>query len=373
MKWMKRVLLPVFILLMLAPVCGQNSAEEFDPEQIDIFSFDPTEQAVSVQTDYRERAYTFYQEGRFDQAAKYYLAHLKFNPEDASSWYNLSCSFGLLGDAKEAAKYLKVAYKKGFRDLGHIRSDKDFDSVRTAKTFTAALDSLQIWNEKEAFYKGTMEYMPIRQYINYWVHLPKDFDAAKQYTLLIGMHGYGDVATNFSGLWRHISGENIIFVVPEAPYPFPESKNAAFSWAPFTPMESKTSEKAYTLVDDYIVQLARQMEKTYKIKQTWLLGFSQGAYFGYMHAIKNPGVFDGLIACGGGLVTDVFKDKEYRKAKKLQIIISHGRQDRIVDYSEAEKAFGVLKGKGLKVTLLDFEGGHSVSPAVFDEFINRIK
>ena len=159
--------------------------------------FDPTEQVTTPTTNYRDKAYGFYQEGNFEQAARYYLAYLKNNPEDAGSWYNLSCCYGLLGGAKEAAKYLKIAYKKGFKDLNHIRMDKDFDSVKTAKTFTAALDSLQIWNEKEAFYKGKMEYFAVHQYIPYWIHLPKDFDAKKEYSLMIGLHGYGDVDHQF--------------------------------------------------------------------------------------------------------------------------------------------------------------------------------
>lgn len=373
MKGMRRVLLMGFILLMLVPVFGQNNSEEFNPELIDIFSFDPTEQVSSQPTDYRQTAYGFYQEGKFDQAARYYLAHLKFNPDDASSWYNLSCSFGLLGEAKEAARYLKIAYKKGFKDLQHIRTDKDFDKVKTAKTFTAALDSLQMWSEKEAFYKGKMEYFAVKQYLPYWVHLPRNYDPAKKYTLLIGLHGFGDIAPRFANLLRYIDGEDIIFVVPEAPYAFPDNDKAAFSWTPFADFNSKTSQSANAMLEKYVIDLTKHLAKQFKVKQTWLLGFSQGAYAGYVLSIKNPKVFDGLIACGGGLRTELLKNKDYRAARNLDIIISHGRQDKVVDFSEADKSFSLLVSKGMKVTLHAFEGGHSVSPAVFEELLKRIR
>ena len=181
------------------------------------------------------------------------------------------------------------------------------------------------------------------------------------------------LTTNFSGLWKYLVDENVILVIPEAPYAIPESKNAGFSWNPHTDMQSKTAETSYTMLDEYIIDLTRNLEKKYNIKQTWLLGFSQGAYMGYMLALKNPKLYDGLVACGGGLVTNVFKDKDYKKARKVKVIISHGKQDKVIDYAEAEKAYTVLKEKNLDVTLDSFEGGHSVSYTAFEEFLRRIK
>ena len=369
---MRSAFLLVVLMLAAGLVGGQTHNLQLDPEKIDIYSFDPSEQASAPQTNYGQRAYEFYQEGKFDQAARYYLAHLSSNPDDATGLYNLSCCFGLLGEAKEAAKYLKIAFKKGFKDLDHIRRDKDFDQVRTAKTFTAAMDSLQIWSGKEALFKGRMEYFPIRQHIPYWVHLPQNYNPAKKYTLLIGLHGYGDAATRFSGLWRYLIDKDVIFVVPEAPYAFPENKNAAFSWTPFVDLKSKTAQTSNANLEKYIIELTKHLTKQYNVNQTWLLGFSQGAYTGYIISLTNPRYFNGLLACGGGLITDLLKNKDYKAARKLDIIISHGKQDRVVDYSEAEKAYAVLRSKGLAVSLHDFEGGHTVSPAVFDRFFEKI-
>ena len=94
---------------------------------------------------------------------------------------------------------------------------------------------------------------------------------------------------------------------------------------------------------------------------------------GYLVTIKNPKTFNGLLACGGGLVTDALKGGDYKKAKKLKVIISHGKADTIVDPMEASKAYNVLKEKGFDVKLLEFDGGHSVSPAACRELLDRLQ
>jgi predicted esterase len=161
--------------------------------------------------------------------------------------------------------------------------------------------------------------------------------------------------------------------VPEAPYAFTEGDNAAFSWEPFAVNESKTAAKAFSWLDEYITDLAEYIQSKHKINQTWLFGFSQGAYFSYILALKNPKDFDGVIACGGGLITKAFKEKDYKASKKMKILISHGTQDKAVAFEEGQKAYDLLKNKGLNVTLQSFEGGHTVDPKVFKSFREMIK
>jgi predicted esterase len=103
------------------------------------------------------------------------------------------------------------------------------------------------------------------------------------------------------------------------------------------------------------------------------MGFSQGAYFGYMLALKNPDEFNGLLACGGGLVTEVFTEKDYKKGKSVKVIISHGKQDNVVPFEEATKAYDILKAKGYDVTLQEFEGAHRVSPDGMKLMLDSLK
>jgi phospholipase/carboxylesterase len=312
---------------------------------------------------YMEKAYDAYTKSDFETAAKYYLYYLQSNPDDATSWYNLSCCYGLLNKPELAAKYLKVAYKAGFTDTNHIAQDTDFTIVRNDAVFQNAVDSLKTWNERKEYYMGKMEYFPSSSYIPYWIHLPKTFNPANSYTLVIGLHGYGDKAYAFTNLWKQMESENIIFVVPEAPYPFIEGNNAGFSWMPFVGHEDKLYEKSFVKLNDFIKDLTKNIQSNYKINQTWLFGFSQGAYYSYLLGLKNPKLFTGIVVNGGGLVTDNISAKDFKAAKYLKILISHGKQDKVVPFTEGQQAYDLLKSKGFyHVTLQDFEGGHTISP-----------
>ncbi len=372
-----KVRLLILLLLVSAYCFAQDNAAAhtsmLEPEHIDIYTFDPSTPVGDEVKAFAATAYDAYGKGDFETAAKYYMVYLKSYPQDANSWYNLACCFGLMDKPNLAAKYLKLAYKAGFNNVDHIRKDKDFDKVKTNKTFSGVVDSIITWSEKKTYYTGKMEYFGAKTLLPYWIHLPKNYDADKSYTLLIGLHGFGGKANNFSALWKYLEDDDVIFVVPEAPYAFTEGENAAFSWEPFVQRESKTSLKAFNWLDDYITDLAEQIRKQYRVKQTWLFGFSQGAYYGYMLALKNPKDFDGLIACGGGLVTEIFKEKDYKASKKMKIIISHGTNDNVVAFTEGQKAYDVLKKKGLNVILQTFEGAHSIDPKVFNTFKEMLK
>jgi predicted esterase len=373
MNGLKTAVITVLFMLVISVCLAQETQGFTKPEDIDIYKFDPMQGKNADNKELAMQGYEYYQKGDYENAARYYLAYLQNSPDDATSWYNLSCCFGLLGNAEFAGKYLMIAYKKGFTDVGHVEQDTDFTKVRDEQDFVNAVDSLKTWNDKKAFYLGKMEYFPSKHMLPYWIHFPKNYDKTKPATLLIGMHGNGDKAYSFSYIWKYIEDSNVIFVIPEAPYPFVDGDKAAFSWRPHVPMESKTSELAYGMVNDYIMDLQEDMESKYKINQTWLMGFSQGAYFGYMLALKNPDEFDGLLACGGGLVTEVFTEKDYKKGNSVKVIISHGKQDNVVPFDEATKAYDILKAKGYDVTLLEFEGAHTVSPDGMKLMLEKMK
>ncbi len=64
------------------------------------------------------------------------------------------------------------------------------------------------------------------------VLLPDDYDAGKEYPLIVGLHGYGDTASNFSRRWIDENDDlGYIFLFPQAPWPFSEDdENEGFAW-----------------------------------------------------------------------------------------------------------------------------------------------
>lgn len=356
----------IAVMLMILSFCAAQTGL-LNPEQIDPYVYDPLVQTGSG--DYPQHARAAYLNGEYEEAAKFYLAHLQTNRDDAVSLYNLACCYGLLDKPELAAKYLLQSFKTGYTNLDHIKADPDFTKVRETASFSAAMDSLQIWTERKSRYEGQEKYIASRHLLPYRLHLPETYDPASTYPLLIGLHGYGDKASAFSRLWRNLENEDVIFVVPEAPYPLTEGQ-IGFSWQPPIDYASPEAQLAYKLLTDYIFALQEQVSNEYNVGQTWILGFSQGAYMGYLLALQNSMRLDGLVACGGGLYPGVVTDSDFAAARNLKIIISHGKQDQVVPYTEAENARKLLQEKEFSNLRWDeFEGGHTISPTVIQTWL----
>jgi phospholipase/carboxylesterase len=358
------------LLLASASVCLAQAVPAL-PENIDPYAFDPLSGQDTA--GYDALAYEAYGKGNWEEAAKYYLAHLQTHREDITAWYNLSCCYGLLNKPDLAAKYLMQAYKAGYTDMGHIKADTDYDLVRESDAFKAALDSLGTWQQRKAYYEGETRYLAAEVMLPFKLHVPASYDPAKKYPLLIGLHGFGDQAQRFSRLWRYLENEDIIFAVPEAPYPYSESQ-PGFSWEPVgLPFDSEDLNQAYSFVNDYILDLKDWITSSYNIGDTWLLGFSQGAYFGYVLALNDPTSYTGLVACGGGIIQEAMQELNYDAARELKIIISHGTQDKVVPYQQALDARKYLEEHGFKNLVFDsFEGAHSVSPSAIDALLDLL-
>ena len=66
---------------------------------------------------------------------------VRLDPSDATSAYNLACSWALLGREKKALRWLAAAFDRGFTDYKHAANDEDFTSLRSSPEFAALLRS----------------------------------------------------------------------------------------------------------------------------------------------------------------------------------------------------------------------------------------
>ncbi|QEH32423.1 hypothetical protein OJF2_08930 [Aquisphaera giovannonii] len=60
-------------------------------------------------------------------------------PEDGIAWYNLSCSYALLGMLEPAFSSLQKALEQGYRFLDRLRLDPDLKSLRRDPRFIRLL------------------------------------------------------------------------------------------------------------------------------------------------------------------------------------------------------------------------------------------
>ena len=80
--------------------------------------------------------------GRYEDGLKTDLELARLCPREPLVWYNLACSYALLGRADEALTSLERSIVLGYRDVHWIREDRDLDSLKKDQRFDALLQRL---------------------------------------------------------------------------------------------------------------------------------------------------------------------------------------------------------------------------------------
>ncbi|HFA47631.1 MAG TPA: hypothetical protein ENJ95_01280 [Bacteroidetes bacterium] len=84
-----------------------------------------------------------YREGKFPESAKEYDNAFKLEEGNASQYYNAACSWALSGDTIQAIKYLNLSVDKRWKNLKHIKRDKDLTSLHSINEWTEILKKVQ--------------------------------------------------------------------------------------------------------------------------------------------------------------------------------------------------------------------------------------
>lgn len=105
--------------------------------------------AISERLDLQAKS--AYWQGNFNLAAKLYQTLVKKGGGDCHDIYNLACCYGQLGNAEEAARYIRLSVEGGFNDIDHIKNDPDFQKVKDSPYFQMTVD----WLGKEISRKSS--------------------------------------------------------------------------------------------------------------------------------------------------------------------------------------------------------------------------
>jgi tetratricopeptide (TPR) repeat protein len=77
--------------------------------------------------------------GQYARALQIDRRLVRLLPERAIPWYNLACSYAVLGMIDPAFSSLQRALELGYRHLAHVRRDPDLKSLRRDPRFTRLL------------------------------------------------------------------------------------------------------------------------------------------------------------------------------------------------------------------------------------------
>jgi len=348
----KLITICFYLIVIVCPVYSQNN------QNIDRV-------ADFLKTDLnqlRNQAADAYNRGAFGEAAQQYLELLRYNINDKTALYNLACCYGLLGNDKLAAEYLKLAVKAGFDDLEMIRQDKDFARVRQSANFSAVYDSLVAQNKAKQSALGTEIYFDACAIFQCYAHLPENFDKTKTYPLVVGLHGYGGRADYMIKIWEDFDKPEFIFVAPYGPYHFLIGNRLAYSWNLWLTEGEEFPGEDFDITENFIIKLINDLKTVYNIGDVYLMGHSQGASTTYITGIKHHDLFKGLIAISGPLGSYWLDEATLNAGNNLKIMIIHGQNDRSIKYYEGQAAKRLLEKHGYTVEFISHEGGHSLPP-----------
>jgi predicted Zn-dependent protease len=90
--------------------------------------------------------------GRYEDGLQVDLELTKLQPDNPQHWYNLGCSYALVGNRSKAFEALHRAVDLGYHDADWMRQDEDLASLRDDPSFEALLaraKSRPRWNDAE--------------------------------------------------------------------------------------------------------------------------------------------------------------------------------------------------------------------------------
>jgi phospholipase/carboxylesterase len=363
----------VALSLAAAPAIAQPAGEE-----IDVLGFRPGDLSIADREGVLRNARAAYLEEDYENAARDYIRALRMQPGDANSLYNLACCYGLLGHAEPAAAFLEAAWTAGFKDLGHLTRDPDFDEVREAEPFRKVVAALEKDAEKRQKLAGRRLPVTAEVVADVRVLEPEEMPPFRRLPVLIGLHGFGDNVENFAALFEKRGIErDFLYCAVQAPYAFLPGARVGYSWGIRDEGASRAlSLRSHRLSIRLVLRVLEALRREYPIdeRNVFLMGFSQGAGMAFCIGMKHPEKFRGVIPVGGWLDPGEYSATEVARARKLgNFLVCHSPEDRMVPFDSAEEAKIFLAESGISHRLLSYPGGHSLPEDLLEQIVRWMK
>jgi len=137
-------------------------------------------------------------------------------------------------------------------------------------------------------------------------------------------------------------------------------------------INSEQAEKSRKIIIQFIESLKEH--HLFDDKKIYLGGFSQGAIMSYSVGLTTPDLIKGIVVMSGRLLKEVRPFiASAEKLKSLEVFISHGISDNVLNIEYAREAYAYLKTLGLNPTYKEYEGSHSISNETFQDMIQWLK
>lgn len=181
----------------------------------------------------------------------------------------------------------------------------------------------------------------------YSLYVPSGLEVNKSHPLVIGFHGFGELAKDYIAIWKEDADKNkFIVAVPQA-------------YSKRYPDGNIVESYPWLEVSDFTRGVLADIKKNYKIDESrvFLTGYSAGASASYIVALSGGLKIKGVIPVDGYLPLESGIISKLGKAKEMNFYVVHGAEDRDVKtVIEQEKTLLKYGGKMEFLTIPDL--GH---------------
>ncbi len=205
--------------------------------------------------------------------------------------------------------------------------------------------------------------------LKYLTILPDEYDAGKDYPLLIMLHGFGANMQDLAGLAPVINRTGYVYACPNAPISFDlGGGHMGYGW--MSPRGSATPEEvqeAETLLEAFFEEVFEQFKVT--PGRSILMGFSQGGGMTYRCGLGRSDPFAGLAALSASLQDPEELESRLPEDRSQPIFVAHGRLDPMIAADRAQAARRFLEGAGYQPDYHEYDMGHEISVDVLNDLI----
>jgi phospholipase/carboxylesterase len=173
--------------------------------------------------------------------------------------------------------------------------------------------------------------------------------------LWIMLHGLGDSIEGYRWLPEAMCLPWMNYLLVNAP----DEYYGGYSWFDFggdiAPGVKRSEGLLFELLD-------AQREKGFPTEQTTFGGFSQGCLMSVEVGLRYPYRFAGIVGVSGYVCNPEKLVKEMSPvARQQRLLITHGTQDPLISFVEAQKQFAILKAAGLNLEFHAFAKAHTIA------------
>ena len=181
--------------------------------------------------------------------------------------------------------------------------------------------------------------------------------------VIILMHGVGSNETDLFSLADQFP-DNFLVIAARGPLTLSHDRFGWFhvdfgSGKPVINFEEH--ERSRKLITDFISEI----KTIYNVDptQVYLGGFSQGGIMSYSVALTNPELIKGISVMSGRLLEEIRPLAKTPEAlKNLEVFISHGKEDALLNIDYALDAKQWLEQKGITPEYHEYNAAHQLLP-----------